>query len=293
MTYKTFVAPVNPAARNRGVLTMTAGPDVGRVISLAPGENPTFGRADECTQVFNDVGLSRSHARVLWLAGTHMIEDLGSTNGTFVNDERVTEPRALRDGDRVQLGSNIAFRYSLVTEEEENNLRRVYEASTRDGLTGVCTRKHLDERLDAEIAFALRHHAPLSVIMLDVDHFKRINDTYGHPGGDAVLRNLGALLNQGLRTEDIAGRYGGEEFVVVLRNITLPDGVLAAERLRRLIEGTSVEFEGRIITHSSSMGVASLACVGLTADRGQLVRLADQRLYLAKQRGRNCVVGEG
>jgi diguanylate cyclase (GGDEF)-like protein len=293
MTYKTFVAPVNPAARNRGVLTMTAGPDVGRVVSLPPGEQRTFGRSEECTEVFNDGGLSRSHARVIWLAGTHMVEDLGSTNGTFVNDERVTEPKPLRDGDRIQLGSNIAFRYSLVTEEEETNLRRVYEASTRDGLTGVFTRKHLEERLDAEIAFAVRHHAPLSVIMLDVDHFKRINDTYGHPGGDAVLRNLGALLVQGLRTEDIAGRYGGEEFMVVLRNITISDGVLAAERLRRVIESTSVAFDGRIITHTSSMGVASIACVGATADRGQLVRVADQRLYLAKERGRNCVVGEG
>ena len=291
MQFKTFVAPVNPAARNRGILTMTAGPDVGRVISLAPGAPATFGRSDECTHVFNDGGLSRSHARVIWLAGTNAVEDLGSTNGTFVNDDRIAELTSLRDGDRLQFGSSVAFRYSMVTEEEEANLRRVHEASTRDGLTGVCTRKYLDERLDAEIAFALRHGTPLSVIMLDVDHFKNVNDTFGHPGGDAVLRHLGETLTQGLRTEDLAGRYGGEEFVVVLRNIALADGRLAAERLRRLIESSAAMFDTQAIRFTSSMGVASLACLGADGDRAQLVKLADQRLYLAKQRGRNCVVG--
>jgi len=293
MHFKTFVAPVMPADRNRGVLTMTAGPDIGRVISLAPGESPTFGRSEECAQVFNDGGLSRVHARVVWVAGAHLVEDLGSTNGTFVNDQRIAAPTVLRDGDRVQFGSNIVFRFSLASAEEEANLRRVYESSTRDGLTGLFTRKHLEERLDAEIAFALRHTAPLAVLMLDVDHFKRVNDTYGHPGGDAVLRNLGAVLAQGLRTEDIAGRYGGEEFVIVLRGIGRAEGVLAAQRLRQIIESSVVTFEGQTITHTSSFGVASLECVGLTADRLQLVKLADQRLYLAKQRGRNCVVGEG
>ncbi len=292
MNYKTFVAPVTPAARDRGVLTMTAGPDPGRVISLAPGESPTFGRADECTYVFADGSLSRVHARIIWLAGTHVLEDMKSTNGSFVNDQRAEYTLPLRDGDRLQLGSNIVFRYSQVAAEEEENLRRVYESSTRDGLTGLFTRKHLEERLDGEIAYALRHGATLSVVMLDVDHFKLVNDTYGHPGGDAVLRNLGALLAQTLRTEDIAGRYGGEEFLLVLRGIDLAGGVLAAERIRAAIERSSTPFEGKTITHTSSFGVASLACVGQTADRLQLVKLADQRLYLAKERGRNCVVGK-
>ena len=293
MHYKTFVAPVVPTARNRGVLTMVAGPEVGRVISLGPGESPTFGRADECTHIFNDGGLSRVHAKTIWLAGIHLIEDLGSTNGTFVNDQRTTAPVSLRDGDRVQLGSNIVFRFSLVSEEEEANLRRVFESSTRDGLTGLCTRRHLDERLEAEIAYAIRQQSPLSIVMLDVDKFKLINDTYGHPGGDAVLRNIGALLIQSLRAEDIAGRYGGEEFMLVLRGIALPDGMLAAARLRKIIETSPTPYEAQTIMQTSSFGVASMECVGFSTDRSLLVKVADQRLYLAKQHGRNCVVGEG
>ncbi|MEI8256344.1 MAG: GGDEF domain-containing protein, partial [Deltaproteobacteria bacterium] len=274
MNYKTVIAPVTPAARDRGVLTMTAGPEVGRVISLAPGENPTFGRADECTHVFADEGLSRVHARIIWLAGTHVLEDLKSTNGSFVNDQRAALTLSLRDGDRLQLGSNIVFRYSQVAAEEEENLRRVYESSMRDGLTGLFTRKHLEERLDSEIAFALRHGSTLSAVMLDVDHFKRVNDTYGHPGGDAVLRGLGALLSQTLRTEDIAGRYGGEEFLLVLRGIDLAGGVLTAERLRGAVERSRTQFDGQALVYTASFGVASLACVGQTVDRQQLVKLA-------------------
>jgi len=294
MHFKTYVAPVKPAERNRGVLTVSTGPDVGRVVSLPPGGDAvTLGRADECTAAFNDGGLSRAHARIVWIAGTYMVEDLGSTNGTFVNDTRVEAPTPLRDGDRVQLGNALVTRFSLVSKEEEQSLRRAYDASTLDGLTGVCTRKHLDERIDAEIAYAHRHGVPLSVVMLDVDHFKKVNDTYGHPGGDAVLRHVGGLLLKTMRTEDIVGRYGGEEFLIVLRGIDLQPGIAAAERLRRVIESSVVVFESHEIRHTSSFGVAALSCVAPVGDRDAIVKRADARLYLAKQAGRNRVVGSG
>lgn len=289
---KTMVAQVPIGSRrNRGVFTVTSGTDVGKVISIPDSGLSTLGRSDECTLRFDDTGLSRVHAQVMRIGPEFTIVDAGSTNGTYVNDEKIAAPLLLRDGDRVQLGSTTSLRFSLVDEAEEAALKKVYEQAVRDGLTGVSNRKHLEERLDNEVAFALRHGVPLSVLMLDVDHFKRVNDTYGHLVGDTVLKHVGALLQRVIRVEDLVARYGGEEFVVVARGADARNAVSFGERLRHEIERARVVHEPHTLAVTVSVGVASLADCGQRQDKAALLGAADARLYRAKQAGRNRVVG--
>ncbi len=284
------IAQLLPAkgARDRGILTQLGGIDAGRVASL-DAEVATFGRAPECTHRFDLASLSRLHARVVRQGGEWVLEDAGSSNGCFLNDQRVTRA-ALRDGDRIRLGSSVTLRFQLVDLEEERALTSLYESSVRDGLTGAFNRKHLEERLAAELSFSARHATTLAVVMTDLDHFKKVNDTHGHLAGDHVLRTTAGLLRQAIRNEDMLARYGGEEFVIVARGIALANATQLAERLRASIARAPVDFQGTKIPVTLSAGVATLACCGEPWTAERLLGLADDRLYRAKEGGRNRVV---
>jgi two-component system cell cycle response regulator len=273
----------------RAVLIQMAGLEAGRVCGL-DGPEVTFGRAPTCTHAFDEASLSRVHARMLKESGAYVIVDAGSSNGVFVNDERTTRA-TLGDGDRVRLASAVTLRFQLVDEQEEKALQRVYESSVKDGLTGVWNRKYLDERLRGEIAYAVRHRSPLAIVIADIDHFKRVNDTFGHLVGDEVLRSTAQTMRAALRTEDLLARYGGEEFVVVARGVDLKSGVLLAERLRMITERRPVEVEGQTIARTISAGVATVGCCGAEVTAQRLLGIADERLYQAKESGRNRVVG--
>jgi len=156
-----------------------------------------------------------------------------------------------------------------------------------DAMTGVLNRRKLDEELTAELARARRYGRPLSVLMMDIDHFKRVNDTYGHLGGDEVIRHVASLAKTCLRASDFIGRYGGEEFVVVLPEIALHDAEVVAERIRATLADSSVPFAGSQIVVTSSLGVTELRPE--TERSEALIREADEALYVSKARGRNCV----
>jgi two-component system cell cycle response regulator len=280
-------------ARTRGVLTVVGGLETGRVLAIPSGQEITLGRAEGCNFRFDDASVSGTHARVARVADTHVFVDAGSTNGSFVNDTRVASPVQLRDGDRIQLGSATFMRFSLVSDDEEAALRRMYDAALRDGLTGAFNRKHLEERLESEIAYALRHNTELSLVMIDVDHFKKVNDTHGHLAGDAVLKSAAAMLARGIRAEDVLGRYGGEEFIIIARGIGATPARVLADRLRQTIGQTQVSFGGVVIRVTVSAGVASLVDCKGRHDKSTLIGIADARLYKAKQAGRNRVIGPG
>ena len=278
-------------ARSVGIFTVVGGLETGRVLVIPKGVEVTFGRSDGATFRFDDASVSGTHARLACVVQKYVLMDAGSTNGSYVNDLRVTSPVTLADGDRVQLGSGTFLRFTLVSEDEERALRKMYDAALRDGLTGAFNRKHLEERLDAELAYALRHKTELSFVIFDVDHFKRVNDTYGHPAGDAVLKAVTQVLIAGVRTEDVLGRYGGEEFVVVARGIALPGACLLADRLRLNVCATPLRLGENVFSVTVSAGVASLACCQGKLDKATLLGIADERLYRAKQGGRNRIVG--
>ncbi|HOU91281.1 MAG TPA: diguanylate cyclase [Polyangiaceae bacterium] len=281
------LVPLVPTARDRALLLRLDGASAGEVLSIE-GDLVLLGRHPPEGIAVNDPGVSRIHVALCRRDGRHVAEDRGSRNGTFVNGVRVNTG-ALGDGDTLQLGPRVAFRYTWADAHQEELLRQLFESSKRDALTGAFNRQHFEERLNAEVAYAQRHGADVGLVLFDLDHFKRVNDTHGHPAGDAVLRQVAGIVAQRLRTEDVFARVGGEEFVVILRSSNLKAVARVGERLRAAISTSPVHYEGNLIPISISVGCAALRP---RDERGgqELVEMADRRLYAAKNGGRNRVV---
>ncbi|MEI9949298.1 MAG: GGDEF domain-containing protein [Pseudomonadota bacterium] len=276
-----------PMLRDRAMLLRMDGVGAGQVLSVT--QTPfTMGRHATNQLPIDDDSISRFHARFVCEEGKYFVEDLGSRNGTFLQGKRITRAE-IRDDDWVQLGARVAFRFTLTDSRQEGLLRKLYESSTRDALTGAYNRRHFDDRLRAEIAFAVRHATDCALILLDLDHFKRVNDTYGHPAGDEILRHLGGIANRALRTEDVFARFGGEEFAVILRGASTRGAGRLAERLREALTQQHAVYEGQEISVTLSAGCAALSCCA-TPSPDEVVAIADRRLYAAKQAGRNRVV---
>jgi diguanylate cyclase (GGDEF)-like protein len=282
----TMVAPV----RDRATLTLVSGPNAGALHSLLLEIN-VVGRGKECNVRVDDPGISRTHARIVRQSpGSYVVEDIDSRNGTFVNAERIAR-QVLAEGDRIGLGHAVELRFGFTDVDEEARLRQLYESSVLDGLTGAFNRKHFNERIHGEIAYARRHATPLSLILFDLDHFKRINDTLGHLGGDHVLRSIAGLVKRTLRAEDVFARYGGEEFAIIARGIDVQRAFMFAERIRTTVLAARIEFNRTNVPVTISLGVASLDCCADAEGDEALVAKADERLYAAKEAGRNRAVG--
>jgi diguanylate cyclase (GGDEF)-like protein len=273
---------------DRATLTMISGPEVGAVFALESSE-VVLGRGSEASLRIDEPSVSRSHARITFSGpGSYAIEDLGSTNGTFVGG-RPVKRAALDSGDRVQIGRECVFRFAIVDETEESFQRRMYESSMRDPLTNIANRRCLFERLVSELAHARREKCPLSLLLLDVDRFKIINDTFGHLAGDQVLRAIGMRGPQVVRGGDLFARYGGEEFAVIARAADPGEALALAERLRKAIGELRVEVGSGAISFTASIGVVSLSECSPDGDGLELFARADARLYAAKVGGRDRV----
>jgi diguanylate cyclase (GGDEF)-like protein len=270
-----------------GLMTLS-GPLAGKVYRLTHART-TIGRSRGADILLPEHGVSRHHCTLLQRDGTFTIEDAGSTNGTLVNGERVSSAE-LVTGDRIQLGPDIVLQLDWFDETEADLANHLVEAARRDVLTGALNRRAFDERFGAELAYATRHGEKLVAIALDIDHFKKVNDTYGHGIGDLVLREVANLIASKLRAEDIFARVGGEEFVVIARGLTSENGARLAERLRSAIEAMSIHEPPHDIRVTISLGVAGLREAGAARDGEALLELADARLYEAKRAGRNRVV---
>ena len=272
------------AKQVRPYLIVLVGSNVGEMYRIEATE-AVLGRSPTAQVRFNDDGVSRLHARVLEAAGSIVIEDLKSANGTIVNGDRVQRHR-LKDGDKIQLGPNIILKFTYHDELDESFQRQMYDAALRDGPTKAFNKKYFLSRLETELAYARRHKTALSLVMLDVDHFKRVNDTFGHPAGDTVLVSLAGIVFRTIRTEDVFARYGGEEFAVICRGVARDNACVLAERLRSICELTSFEHEGKRMPVTISLGVAGYPEFGAETSL-QLVAAADEALYKSKNAGRN------
>ena len=278
---------VSPAGgvSKRAILTVLTGLSAGQTIPLSDSEM-SFGRSRDCDVRLMDPGISRRHCRIVPRGRSYTIEDLDSTNGTFVNGERIKRAK-LTGGERAQIGPDVVVRLAFEDETEEALARQLYEASTRDPLTRAYTRKFFAERFSAEVAYAQRHKSLLSVVALDLDHFKLINDDYGHPAGDFVLRCTAAEVERLVRTEDVFARCGGEEFMILVRGIKHKNVVVFAERVRETLAKLEMPWEFKRLRVTVSIGVASLHEIAKEAPADKLLTLADERLYRAKRSGRN------
>jgi two-component system cell cycle response regulator len=276
-----------PEQRDRALLVRTDAQNAGQVLKL---DGPKFGlgRHPDNQACIDDDGISRFHARISVDGEKYWVEDLGSSNGTYINGRRVTSCE-LNNGDTLNLGPRVSFRFSSATAHEERVLKQLYESSVRDPLTGAFNRHYFSSQLGSEVAYAARHDTPLSVVLLDIDFFKKVNDTHGHLGGDAALVHLTNVFAKGLRTEDLLARYGGEEFVILLRGISVERAAAVADRLRVSLESQAVVHGDNRFNVTASFGCASLTCCqGAAAD--VLLETADRRLYRAKESGRNRVI---
>lgn len=287
---------IDPRSRRQqahAYLVVLAGANLGEMFKIESSES-VIGRSAGTQFRLTDDGISRRHCRVVSLDGRVTIEDLGSANGTLVNGELITKPRELKEGDKVRLGANTMLKFTYQDKLDETFQQQMYEAALRDSLTRLYNKKVFIDRLSTEFAYAKRHNTMLSLVMFDVDHFKRVNDTYGHPAGDAVLVRLASITQTLLRTEDIAARYGGEEFAIICRGISLVNAGVVGERLRTAIEQTTFDCRGQALLATISVGVAALPNPHITGP-AELIAEADAALYEAKRTGRNrvCLRGGG
>ncbi len=272
------------------VLSAKSPAAVGKMVKLDKPEL-TLGRSLEAGFQIEDDGISRRHAKVASLGnGAFQLVDLGSTNGTFLNGNPVDVAK-LEDGDKIQIGSNTVIKFSIQDQLEEQYQRSIYESATRDGLTRIFNKKYFMDVLRKEFAYCVRHRVPLSLLMIDLDNFKRINDSYGHPAGDFVLQKVAQKITETVRTEDLFARYGGEEFALLLRESLEDNAFICAERCRRVVDQGQFVYSGTSIKAAISIGVATL----FDSDYAQpedLIAAADKYLYRAKKAGRNRADGK-
>ncbi|MFT4564006.1 MAG: two-component system cell cycle response regulator [Gammaproteobacteria bacterium] len=278
-----------PAKRN-AYLTVLNGAAVGRTYRLGPGRL-IVGRASDCDVVLDDDGVSRRHALFIASAdGKVILEDLGSTNGTGVDGQK-QNVFELQGGERLRFGSDTVFKFEFRDALEEEYATYLYESATQDHLTGVFNERFLRDQMEVEFAWHVRHDTPLSVIFIDIDNFKQINDEYGHLVGDQVLRELAVRCLRATRTEDVFARYGGEEFTCLLRETNLEVAKLLAERMRAAVAESPFECtrlrKPCLIDVTISAGVAELDPNQESPE--ELLEQADRFLYQAKKLGRNRV----
>lgn len=266
-------------------LVVIYGHDLGKKYALDKNAH-VIGRSAKTDIHIDQESISRNHAKITNNGKGVAIRDLGSTNGTYVNDEPVDE-HVLRDGDLIKIGRTI-FKFLTGGNIESQYHEEIYRLTTIDGLTQIYNKRYFQEALEREVSRSVRYERGLSLLMFDIDFFKRVNDDHGHLAGDTVLKKLAEAVRKAIRREDILARYGGEEFAILLPESTLEQATVLAEKLRAMVEACPFSFDGKTMPVTISVGVAGMpAGAGVGPD--QFVELADQALYRAKNAGRNCV----
>jgi diguanylate cyclase (GGDEF)-like protein len=275
------------SARTKPVLTVLTGSATGTQFKVNKG-TAMIGRGPQVELRVEDDGISRAHARIRAETGRAWVEDMGSRNGTFVNGAKIAAAVELHDGDKIQVGRGTVIRFGFQDDLDESFHESLLSSALRDGLTKLFNKRYFLERLDSELKFAQRHQTSLSLLMLDLDHFKKINDTMGHLAGDKVLATISGVLAKAVRNEDVVARFGGEEFAIILRAIEIDSAQLMAERVRKLVEATVISFDNKELRATVSIGIATYP---LTQCRilEELIGAADEALYRAKHDGRNRV----
>jgi diguanylate cyclase (GGDEF)-like protein len=263
-------------------LVVIYGLELGRKYNLE-SPNVIIGRSSKSEIQIDQESVSRNHAKIINTGKSIILRDLGSTNGTYVNDQLIDE-YVLKDGDFIKIGRTI-FKFLSGGNIENAYHEEIYRLTTVDGLTQVFNRRYFLEQLEREVSRAKRYRRELSLILFDIDHFKQINDNFGHLAGDYVLKQLATVVKGKIRREDILARYGGEEFAIVLPEIDAHNAFGFAEKVRKLVEKAPFKFEDTKISVTVSIGVCTC---NEADDSAALIKRTDEKLYEAKGAGRNC-----
>ncbi len=288
----TIVPRVTVDGRRHAFLLVLSGPQFGEMFSLEPDRAVVIGRREDADIEIRDDGVSRRHLSIRVEGDGAVVTDLGSADGICVDGSRVRDAR-LVDGSRIHLGAQTTLKLVFADEIEARYQMRMVESALQDPLTGLINRRNIEDRLAAELAAGHRHRHPVSLLLVDVDNFKAVNDQYGHLAGDEALKMIAFVLRGALRREDVLGRYGGDEFLVVARETPLAGGRALGDRIRRAVERSSYAWRGRDLTLTVSVGVTMwFGFQELVAGKTEraLIERVDHALYLAKHGGRNRVV---
>ena len=254
-------------------------------IALSVG-SVILGRGSDADIHLDDELVSRKHCKISF-DGLHItVEDLGSTNGTYVDGNAITTT-ILGPDNRLQLGTMV-LKVEFKDATEEAIDRELFEAATTDALTKIANRRTFMDRSLGELALARRNNYYVHCIMVDIDHFKRVNDTWGHQCGDVVLKEVAKILKNEKRESDLLARYGGEEFVLLLCGIGPEDAKKSAERLRAAVESHRFSWNDTIIPVTISLGLSSKQGEFI-GKIDELIAESDKYLYIAKEDGRNQV----
>lgn len=289
----TLFQSLGESAQRQPCFILYSSDDAGRRLPVGPGRS-VMGRGLEADLRIDCAGISRSHAELHVNGETVVLRDLGSANGTHVNDVRTEGATVLRDGDMLRLGK-VLLKFYARHSLDALLLDRVYRLATIDAGTDLFSKRFVHDALDREIARARQLGHPLSVICMDLDHFKSVNDRYGHNGGDVVLREAADAVLSAVRATDTVGRTGGEEFLVVLPETGLPVAVTVAERIRAAVAERVTTLQVgepaalRTVDHRQTMSLGVAEWAPVMPDARALLGAADALLYAAKHGGRNQV----
>ncbi len=269
-----------PVARPH--LVIIAGPEMGRSFELS-NEPVELGRDPDCGLTLQSEGVSRKHARVQMIFALYFVTDLGSTNGTFVNDQAATMAQ-LKDGDQIRMGDAVVK--FVANHLELQYSQEVRDRATTDMLTGTANKQQFQAQLEKSMQHAQKSGEPLSLVLLDLDHFKHINDSFGHAAGDAVLASAARAITAALPAGTPLYRVGGEEFAILVPGAVRSDALAAAERIRAAVAIEPIHHDATHIPLTISLGVAQL---GDAETPAALFNRADRLLYKSKLGGRNRV----
>ncbi len=271
------------SSNHAACLVIMSGQPLGKIFHLQEN-NVTIGREPNNTIQIEDEAVSRTHTRVFYENNQWLIEDQNSTNGTFINFKRI-QKQEIKNSDVISIGKTV-FKFIREDNLESAYYREIYELSTKDGLTNLANKRYFNELLTKEISRVKRHQDTFSIMMMDIDHFKKVNDQYGHPAGDYVLKQIADILQGNVRQEDLLARFGGEEFICLLTNAKVKAGAKIAEKMRQLVAEHQFLWDQIQIPVTMSFGLTEFQ----NSDTNEtLIERADQKLYEAKNKGRNRV----
>lgn len=297
---KTVIAQINPSDFSQGKpeqgnasLVQYSGAALGKRYELTKDEI-TIGRSVDADITISEKSVSRIHARIAQGPNSIMVEDCESANGLFINDQKVTSNTELYDQDMLRLGTVILKFFS------RDNIDgfvqdKIYRMATIDSGTDIYNKQFLMEALETQFVQSRSSMRPLAIIYFDLDHFKKVNDTFGHNAGDQVLREGSAVVKKLVRQDDILGRFGGEEFIIILPDTDVQTAYELAERIRMACEAYVFNLElvqagvKQIVPHKQTFSVGIAQFTPQMQNPKELLEAADKKLYESKQNGRNRV----
>lgn len=283
---KALAAAEDEAKQKPACLLVVGGELNGSIFNLVGGEN-VIGRNPDCTIPLDFHGVSRKHFTITVTEDDVVVTDLGSANGTYLNNQKLESPVVLKRADMIKIGS-IAMKFLPAGDPERLTYDKLHEEANTDGLTKCYNKTYFNNSLETEVKKCKLTGKPLTLIIFDLDHFKKLNDNYGHDAGDFVLKEKARLIrDNGIRQGDVFARYGGEEFCILLPNTNLKQGFEIAERLRKLIEKHEFIYDGKRLPVAASIGVADYR-QGVS-NGTDLFKRADSAVYKSKEGGRNQV----